>query len=102
MNFRRDFIKFPFDRRPGGQFGPDGIAVVCTVCDAAQGVVWPQPPGMTWSSRHQRDHAQAQNLGWRALELPRGLGVRQAPLLQRCQGQRVCRPHSASCGGGAV
>ena len=30
-------------RRPGWQFGPDSIAVVCTVCDAAQCVERPYP-----------------------------------------------------------
>ena len=50
--------------------------------------------GTTWSSRASRHHAQPQDVGRRALELPRGLGVRQAQVRRRCQGQGVRR---ASC-----
>ena len=42
-------------------------------------------------ARRGRDHAESQDLGRRALELPGRLGVRQAQVRQRCQGQRIRR-----------
>ena len=62
-------------RRPGWQFGPDSIAVVCTVCDAAQCVIRPHPgvvcgiqPGLCQilegQDRPGRDHqAKPRRLG---------------------------------------
>ena len=47
--------------------------------------------GRPGAPRCEGDHAQPQDLGWRALELPGRLGIRQAQIWRWCQGQGLRR-----------